>query len=170
MGGDVADYDVVVPGSGLAGDCAALEAAAAAKRASQPKSTRTFKKVMIPWMTWEDWVEPVINEMVAAGRVMAAGSAGDLARTIGVLADGLTGTLNKYNADVAASEGTVHLKKPGVLRPVATPPFYATEVRLCQLSVTAVGPRIDRDSASSLVFGRVAGRSAAHAARAVAAR
>ena len=29
MGGDVADYDVVVLGSGLAGGCAALEAAAA---------------------------------------------------------------------------------------------------------------------------------------------
>jgi hypothetical protein len=41
--------------------------------------------------------------------------------------DGLTGTLEKYNADVAAGEDTVHLKKPGVLRPVDTPPFYATD-------------------------------------------
>jgi flavin-dependent dehydrogenase len=32
MGGDVADYDVVVLGSGLAGSCAALEAAAAGAR------------------------------------------------------------------------------------------------------------------------------------------
>ena len=32
-GGDVADYDVVVLGSGLAGGCAALEAAAPAARA-----------------------------------------------------------------------------------------------------------------------------------------
>ena len=32
MGGDVADYDVVVLGSGLAGGCAALEAAAAGAR------------------------------------------------------------------------------------------------------------------------------------------
>jgi succinate dehydrogenase/fumarate reductase flavoprotein subunit len=177
----------------------------AAKRASQPKSTRAFKKVVIPGMTWEDWVEPVIDEMVAAGKVTTAGSIEGLARAIGVPADGLTGTLGKYNADVAAGEDTVHLKKPGVLRPVDTPPFYATEVRLCQLSVTAVGPRIDRDGrvmnasnrpvpglfaggectggvlgdvyvgsgnalASALVFGRVAGRSAAHAARAVAAR
>jgi FAD binding domain len=117
----------------------------AAKRASQPKSTGAFKKVVIPGMTWEDWVEPVIDEMVAAGKVTTAGSIADLARAIGVPTDGLTGTLEKYNADVAAGEDTVHLKKPGVLRPVDTPPFYATEVRLCQLSVTAVGPRIDRD-------------------------
>ena len=90
----------------------------------------------------------------------------------------------------------MHLKKPAVLRPVSTSPFYATEVRLCQLSVTAVGPRVDRDGrvintanlpvpglfaagecvggvlgdvyigsgnalANALVFGRVAGRSAA---------
>jgi len=177
----------------------------AAKRASQPKSTGAFKKVVISGMTWEDWVEPVIDEMVAAGKVTTAGSIADLTRAIGVPTDGLTGTLEKYNADVAAGEDTVHLKKPGVLRPVDTPPFYATEVRLCQLSVTAVGPRIDRDGhvmnasnqpvpglfaggectggvlgdvyvdsgnalASALVFGRVAGRSAAHAARAVAAR
>ena len=177
----------------------------AAKRASQPKSTGAYKKVVIPGMTWEDWVEPVIDEMVAAGKVTTAGSVGDLARIIDVPADGLAGTLDKYNADVAAGEDTVHLKKPGVLRPVGTPPFYATEVRLCQLSVTAVGPRIDRDGrvmnasnqpvrglfaggecaggvlgdvyvgsgnalASALVFGRVAGRSAAHAVRAVAAR
>lgn len=117
----------------------------AAKRASQPKSTRAFKKVVIPGMTWEDWVEPVIDEMVAAGKVTKAGSLPDLARAIGVSADGLTGTIAAYNTDVAAGEDTVHLKKASVLRPVATSPFYATEVRLCQLSVTAVGPRIDRD-------------------------
>ena len=172
----------------------------AAKRASQPKSTRAFKKVVIPGMTWEDWVEPVIDEMAAEGKVTTAGSLGELARAIGVPAAGLAGTIEKYNADAAAGHDTVHLKRPDVLRPVATPPFYATEVRLSQLSVTAVGPRIDRDGrvmntsnrpvpglfaggectggvigdvyvgsgnalASALVFGRIAGRSAARGAR-----
>jgi succinate dehydrogenase/fumarate reductase flavoprotein subunit len=117
----------------------------AAKRASQPKSTAAFKKVLIPGMTWEDWVEPVIDNMVTEGKVTTAGTIGDLARAIGVSADGLAGTIAKYNADVAAGEDSVHLKKPAVLRPVTTPPFYATELRLCQLSVTGVGPRIDRD-------------------------
>jgi fumarate reductase flavoprotein subunit len=175
----------------------------AAKRASRPKSTKAFKKVVIPGMTWEDWVEPEIDAMVAAGKVTAAGSIAELARATGIPPDGLDGTIEKYNADVAAGEDTVHLKKPGVLRPVATPPFYATEVRLCQLSVTAVGPRIDRDGrvlntsnlaipglfaggecaggvlgdvyvgsgnalASALVFGRVAGRSAARSVSAMA--
>jgi len=168
----------------------------AVKRASQPKSTAQFKKVLLPGMTWEDWVEPVIDEMVEAGKVTTAGSIAGLARAIGVPEHGLAGTIEKYNADVAAGEDTVHLKKPDVLRPVSTPPYYATEVRLCQLSVTAVGPRIDRDGrvintanrpvpglfaagecvggvlgdvyvgsgnalANALVFGRVAGRSAA---------
>jgi fumarate reductase flavoprotein subunit len=168
----------------------------AVKRASQPQSTAQFKKVLIPGMTWEDWVEPVIDEMVEAGKVITAGSIADLARAIGVSGPGLAGTIEKYNADVAAGEDSVHLKKPAVLRPVSTPPFYATEVRLCQLSVTAVGPRVDRDGrvintanlpvpglfaagecvggvlgdvyvgsgnalANALVFGRVAGRSAA---------
>jgi fumarate reductase flavoprotein subunit len=175
----------------------------AAKRASRPKSTKAFKKVVIPGMTWEDWVEPEIDAMVAAGKVTTAGSIAELARATGIPPDGLDGTIEKYNADVAAGEDTVHLKKPGVLRPVATPPFYATEVRLCQLSVTAVGPRIDRDGrvlntsnlaipglfaggecaggvlgdvyvgsgnalASALVFGRVAGRSAARSVSAMA--
>jgi succinate dehydrogenase/fumarate reductase flavoprotein subunit len=118
----------------------------AVKRASQPKSTAAYKKVLIPGMTWEDWVDPVIDDMVKEGKVHQADTVGDLARAIGVPADALAGALAKYNADVAAGEDTVHQKKPAVLRPVATPPFYATELRLCQLSVTGVGPRIDRDS------------------------
>jgi fumarate reductase flavoprotein subunit len=118
----------------------------AVKRASQPKSTGAFKKVRIPGMTWEDWIEPVIDEMVAAGKVTVRETIEELADAIKVSRTGLVGTLANYNADVAAGEDSVHLKKAANMRPVSTGPFYATELRLCQLSVTAVGPRIDREA------------------------
>ena len=124
MGGDVADYDVVVLGSGLAGGCAALEAAAAGARVLIAEA--------------ED--KPGGRSQFSTGMIMGAGSRFQRDRGIADDAEALFRhymTLNQWKV--------VHLKKPGVLRPVDTPPLYATEVRLCQLSVTAVGPRIDRD-------------------------
>lgn len=116
----------------------------AAKKASQPKSTRDFKKVVIPGFTWEDWIEPVLDEMVEQGKVTKRETLQELADAIGVPAEGLLGTVDIYNRDAAAGFDSVHLKKAEYMRPIASGPFYATELRLCQLSVTAVGPRINR--------------------------
>lgn len=113
------------------------------KRAAQPRVSRAAKKVDVPGLTWEDWVEPVIDEMVAKDKVVKADSLEELASAIGVPDDALAGTIAQYNADVAAGADTRFGKKSEVMRPVIDPPFYATELRLIQLAVTAVGPRID---------------------------
>lgn len=117
----------------------------AAKRAAQPRTTEGQRKVRIPGQTWEDWIEPVIDANVDSGKVIKRASVAELAAALDVPPGNLEKTLAKYNADVEAGEDTQFLKKPDYMRPVATGPFYAAEVRLSRLSVTAVGPKVDRD-------------------------
>jgi flavocytochrome c len=114
-----------------------------AKRAARPKSSAASKKVNIPGADWEDWVEPVVDEMVEKGRVVKADSIAELAQVLGVPAANLQGTVDRYNADITTGRDSLYLKDASVLRPVATPPFYAAEVRLTQLGLTSVGLRID---------------------------
>ncbi len=118
----------------------------AAKTAAQPKSTFSMKKVHIPGADWEDWVEPVIDEMLTQGKVVRADTVEALASAIGVPPAALAGTVARYNADVEAGADSMYLKEPSVMRPIATGPFYAVEVRLAQLGLTSVGLRIDADA------------------------
>lgn len=114
-----------------------------AKRASQPKTTRQSKKVNIPGQTWENWIEPVIDEMVSIGKVHVSPTVEGLARAIGVPPGYLAGTIERYNEGVEAGVDYFYAKKPDVLRAVATPPFYATELRLSCIAGTYTGVRID---------------------------
>jgi fumarate reductase flavoprotein subunit len=118
-----------------------------AKKAAQPKTSAASKKVNIPGAVWEDWVEPSIDEMYAKGKVLKADTVEDLATAMGAPPANLRGTLDRYNADVAAGADSLYLKEPSVMRPVATGPFYAVEVRLCQTGLTSVGVRIGPDAA-----------------------
>ena len=168
----------------------------AVKRASQPKSTAQFKKVLLPGMTWEDWVQPVIDEMVEAGKVTTAGSIAGLAPTRSVCRKTAWPARSRSTTPTSRRGRTPSPEEAGGPAARQHPTVLRDEVRLCQLSVTAVGPRIDRDGrvintanlpvpglfaagecvggvlgdvyvgsgnalASALVFGRVAGRSAA---------
>src|SRR5580658_9480429 len=118
----------------------------AAKRASQPNSTRRFKKVNIPGQTHENWVEPTIDEMVGLGKIHVAATVEGLATTIGAPIANLAGTIDRYNEGVADGIDHFYAKRPDVPRPVRTPPFYATELRLACLAGTYAGVRIDRDA------------------------
>lgn len=57
----------------------------------------------------------------------------------------LAGTVARYNEDVAAGHDTMFEKPARVMRAIAEPPFYATELRLCNLALTGAGPRVNRD-------------------------
>lgn len=118
----------------------------AAKQAALPHTTKAAKKVNLPGETEEDWVAPKIDAMVDAGRVRRADSVERLAFEIGVPAENLKATLDRYNDQVAKGADTDYLKEPKHMRPVAEPPFYATELRLYMLGLTATGPRIDADA------------------------
>jgi len=57
----------------------------AAKRAAVPRSTAAAKKYDMPTgSNWEDWVEPVIDEMAAKGIVLVAGTVRELAESVGL--------------------------------------------------------------------------------------
>ena len=118
----------------------------AAKRASQPKSTFAYRKVAFADMPFEDWVEPVIDDMVARRACYTADSIQHLARRIGVPEDHLVTTVDKYNQDIERGYDSQFLKSPAVLKPITTAPFYAAEMRLLVVCLTSVGPRIDADS------------------------
>jgi len=118
----------------------------AAKRAAVPRSTAAAKKYdMTTGTNWEDWVEPVIDEMTGKGRVLTAPTITALAASMGVEPAVLAGTVTRYNEDVAAGHDTMFEKPARVMRPIASPPFYASELRLCNLALTGAGPRINRD-------------------------
>jgi succinate dehydrogenase/fumarate reductase flavoprotein subunit len=118
----------------------------AAKHAAVPRSTAAAKKYDMPTGTnWEDWVEPVIDEMLDKERVLAAAAVDELAVKMGVEPAALAGTVRRYNSDVAAGHDTMFEKPSRALRSIDEPPFYATELRLCNLALTGAGPRINRD-------------------------
>lgn len=89
------------------------------------------------------WVTPMLDEMIERGVVVQAGSITALADATGVPAANLEGTIRRYNHDVAAGHDSMFLKDPELMRPVVEPPFFATELRLAHLCVTATGLRID---------------------------
>lgn len=119
-------------------DDASLRAATTAtadlvKRPKAPQRSFYFNK----------WVEPVLEEMIAKGVVMSANSIEELASRMGIDSGHLAGTIELYNADVAAGHDSMYLKDPALMRPLSTPPLYATELRLAHLAVTGTGLRID---------------------------
>ncbi len=86
--------------------------------------------------------------MVAAGKVhhSHAQSVAALAARCALPAENLEVTVERYNAAVAAGEDFDYLKDPKFLEPIASPPFYAAEIRPATVCFTACGLRIDRDA------------------------
>jgi fumarate reductase flavoprotein subunit len=170
-----------------------------AKKASQPGEAPAYKQAIPgvdPKAMPSNWTEPVIDEMVAAGRVRRAPTLQDLARLLAVDPAGLAATIDRYNRDADAGRDREFEKDAKFLEDVSTPPFYGVELRLGVLCLTSKGLRIDADArvldrsgtpipglysagectggvlgdvyvgsgnayANCLVFGRVAGRTAA---------
>lgn len=117
----------------------------AAKRASLPDTVEATKKVSVGKRDGriQKWVTSILDEMVDRGAVLRSETLAELAELMGIPVDRFLGTIEQYNADVARGEDSHYRKRPGALRPVATPPFYATEMRLAHVALTAVGLRID---------------------------
>jgi len=90
-----------------------------------------------------NWVAETIAEQVTKGRVKSGDSLALLADKVGVKADTLAVTLDDYNADIAKGVDSKFLKKFRPLLPVATPPFYAVELRTATVGTTGSGLRID---------------------------
>ena len=91
------------------------------------------------------WVNDVLQQKAEEGRIQRASSLEALAEQIAVDADGLLGTVARYNADVALGRDTAFFKEQG-LAPIETAPFYAVEVRPAIVCWTGTGLRIDADT------------------------
>jgi fumarate reductase flavoprotein subunit len=120
-------------------------ARAAADRASAPTAKRQQFPGVTELMEFK-WIEPLINEMIDKGVVHRADTIEELAALIGVPPENLAGTVEHYNADLAAGEDSSYLKPVEYARPITTPPYHATELRLSLLCLTSTGLRIDRNA------------------------
>lgn len=118
-----------------------------AKRAAQPAGATAAKTRDIPLDSLDNnWVEPVIDEMLARGRIHRAGSLPELANAIGIPAEQLEGTVEGYNRGVAESHDHLYSKPAELMRPLVEPPYYGTEMRLRTICMTACGLQIDPDA------------------------
>jgi hypothetical protein len=89
------------------------------------------------------WIPRVLQEQLARGRVIAAPDIGGLADKAGLDRAAVTRAVERYNALARAGEDTDFGKAARCLKPLATPPFYAVEVRPSIVIVTGAGPAID---------------------------
>ena len=117
----------------------------AAKEMSLPDTVEATKKVSVGKRDGraQKWVKSMLDEMVEHGRVIKADSLADLANLIGLPVARLLATVEEYNLDVGLGVDSHFSKRTDVLRPIAAPPFYATEMRMSHVALTSVGLRID---------------------------
>ncbi|MWA03219.1 FAD-dependent oxidoreductase [Actinomadura sp. LD22] len=91
----------------------------------------------------KNYTADMIDENVKRGKVHAADDIGVLAEKIGLPADRLTGEITRYNGLVAEGVDRDFGKSGKFLVPLATPPYYAVEVRPVTVNHTGYGLRID---------------------------
>lgn len=121
----------------------------ATKNAMQTSAdVEKYLKVLVPGNEpiLRFWTSAGMDELLAAGAIKRANTLEDLARLTGLPAANLVGTVERYNQHVAAGEDADYLKKSEWLRPVSTPPFYASPLIMDRVAVTATGVRIDHDA------------------------
>lgn len=91
------------------------------------------------------WVADVLQQKADEGRIFRADTLEALAGQLGVNRQGLAGTIEKYNADVAAGSDSSFFKQ-GALTTIAEPPFYGVEVRPAIVCWTGTGVRVNADT------------------------
>jgi fumarate reductase flavoprotein subunit len=93
------------------------------------------------------WVDEILEQKSEDGTIARADTLAELARRIEVHADGLIGTVERYNADCERGEDSAFFKNPATgMRAILKPPFYAVEVRPAIVCWTGTGLRINSDA------------------------
>lgn len=111
-------------------------------RAASDDSNERLEKLGVGEYTWSG---ETILAKYREGLVLRAGTLDELAAQAGIDAAGLRTTVERYNADARAGIDTAFCK-PGELREITDPPFYAVEVRASTFGNTFPGLRIDLDA------------------------
>ena len=143
------------------------------------------------------WTVGNLLPAVTDGRVLRAGTLGELAAATGLPGPALAGTVRRYNESCAGGHDAEFMKRPAGLVAIESPPYYAVRMWPAVVALTGYGPRIDPEArvlraadgdpvpglyaagevtgnvlgpqylgggnaiGSALIFGRIAGRSAA---------
>jgi len=117
-----------------------------ARLAARPDQAPRYKQT-IPGMpatgVESNWTTPVIDEMVAAGRIKRANTLTELGPLIGVDGEGLAASLDRYNQGAARGWDPDFSKEAKFLDPVLNPPFYGCALALGILALTGEGLAID---------------------------
>ena len=92
------------------------------------------------------WTADRLEQAVADGTLLRAGTLAGLAALIDVPPDALDVAAARYNDDVAAGEDRDQFKPAVMLRPIAQAPYYAARIRAAIVCWTGTGLRIDRDA------------------------
>lgn len=101
---------------------------------------------MDAYLTTPNWNPIMVDDQVERGAMWAASTIGELAEKLGVDGAVLDGTIDSYNASVAAGADRQFAKPSKFLQPVENPPFYGAEIRPATVCNTATGLRIDPDA------------------------
>ena len=109
---------------------------------------RRYTKMILPETEHllATWIDSAIDDHVARGDMIKADSIAELARRIGVPAENLTGTIERYNGHVEQGFDADYLKDTKGVMPISVPPFYAVPMKISMLALTAVGPRVDHEA------------------------
>jgi fumarate reductase flavoprotein subunit len=115
----------------------------AARLAARPDQAPRYKQALPGNTVDSNWTTPVIDEMVACGRVKRAETLRELGPLIGVDGAGLEASMARYNAGADKQQDPDFGKDARFLDPVRTPPFYGCPLRLGILALTGEGLAID---------------------------
>lgn len=139
---ETAEYAVMagVVGAQTGGSCFAVFDDAA-RAAARPETQ--YADAFAAGMISLNWVKNTLDEQIAAGKVLQGETLEELETRCGIRRGSLSSTLARYNADVAAGVDSMFFKDAAVMKPVATPPFYAVEIRPAIVCLTSTGLRID---------------------------
>jgi fumarate reductase flavoprotein subunit len=91
------------------------------------------------------WVDEVLERKAEEGNIFRADTLAGLAAEAGIDAEGLEGTVERYNSDAEAGQDTAFFKQ-AEMAPIRTSPFYAVEIRPAILCWTGTGLRINADT------------------------
>jgi fumarate reductase flavoprotein subunit len=93
------------------------------------------------------WVNDILEAKAQEGRIAQAQTLSTLAQQIGASAEGLNGTIERYNTDCDSGTDTAFFKPASSgMRAICEPPFYAAEVRPAIVCWTGTGLRINADT------------------------
>jgi fumarate reductase flavoprotein subunit len=93
-----------------------------------------------------NWTGSMLRKQIADGRVQHRDTLDELAAAAGIAAPALATAVDEWNADVEVGRDTAFEKPPTLMLPIATPPFYAVEIRPAIVGMTFTGIRADHEA------------------------